>query len=51
MIILLQQNALETIDHITEFSILVPKHYESSTKIDGNPSKAITEMPQEKKAE
>ena len=51
MIILLDRNALEAIDHVTEFSILVPNHYESSTKIDGNPSKSITDMPQENKFE
>ena len=51
MIILLDQNALESIDHVTELSILVPNHCELSTKTDGNPSKAITEMSQEKKVE
>ena len=50
MIILLNRNALEAIDLVTKFSILVPNHCESSTKIDGNPSKAIIDMPQENKA-
>ena len=51
MIILLDQNALEAIDHVIEFSILVPNHYESSTKIDGNPCNAITKMIEENKVE
>ena len=51
MIILLDRNSLASIDHITKFAILVPNHCEPSTKIDGNSSKAITEIPQEKKVE
>jgi hypothetical protein len=51
MIILYDQNSLEVIDDVIEVVIMVPNNYESPTKTDDNPRKAIIEMLQENKDE